>query len=134
MGQQGLTIGKGALEGPPCVNPVGVHPKPYHQAQNLGLGHLRAKNCQKGSETPPISRSWIKDLLSKALPHCQSHPSRSLHKSLSLIHQRADRRSKKHSLIAAKTKPILWKVNHNEKADSMCQMKRQDKIPENTSK
>ena len=38
---------------------------------------------------------------------------------LSLIHQRADRRSKKkHSLTAAKTTTILQKVNHNEKAES----------------
>ena len=38
---------------------------------------------------------------------------------LSLIHQRADRRSKKkHSLTAAKSTTILQKVNHNEKAES----------------
>ena len=44
-------------------------------------------------------------------------PSRSLHKLLSLIHQRTDRRSKKkHSLIEAKTKTILEKINYNEKA------------------
>ena len=36
--------------------------------------------------------------------------------SLSFMHQRADRRSKKHHLTVAKTKTILQKVNHNEKA------------------
>ena len=44
--------------------------------------------------------------------------SRSLHNPVSLTHQRADRRSKKHSLMAAKTKTILQKVNHDEKAES----------------
>ena len=39
-------------------------------------------------------------------------------KAFSFIHQRADRTNKKHSLIAAKTKIILQKVNHDEKADS----------------
>jgi len=70
--------------------------------------------------------NWIKALLSKALPtrarpsfsHHQSLSSGSLHKPLSFIHQRADRRSKKHSLTAAKTKTILQKVNHDGKAES----------------
>jgi len=70
--------------------------------------------------------NWIKALLSKALPtrarpsfsHHQSLPSRSLHKPLSLIHQRADRSKKKHSPTEAKTKTILQNVNHNEKAES----------------
>ena len=40
-------------------------------------------------------------------------------KKLSLIHQRADRRSKKkHNLIVVNTKTILKKVNHSEKAES----------------
>ena len=43
---------------------------------------------------------------------------RSLHKPLSLLHQRVDRRSKKkHSLTVAKIKTILQKVNHDEKAE-----------------
>ena len=44
---------------------------------------------------------------------------KNLHKPLSLIHQRADRRSKKrHSLTEAKTNTILQKVNHHETAES----------------
>ena len=74
----------------------------------------------------PSADNWIKALLSKALltrarPSFSHHhflPSGSLHKPLSLLHQRADRRSKKHSLTAAKTKTILHKVNHDEKAKS----------------
>ena len=41
-----------------------------------------------------------------------------LPKAFSFIHQRADRTNKKQSLIAAKTKIVLQKVNHDEKADS----------------
>jgi len=70
--------------------------------------------------------NWIKALLSKALltrarpsfSYHQSLPSRSLHKLLSLIHQRADRISKKYCLTAAKTKTKVEKVNHDEKADN----------------
>ena len=49
---------------------------------------------------PPVD-NWIKALLSKALPtrarpsFFQPFPSRSLHKAFSIIHQRANRRSKK---------------------------------------
>ena len=49
---------------------------------------------------------------------CQSLPSESLHKPLSLIHQRADRSSKKHHLTGTKTKTVLQKVNYDEKAES----------------
>ena len=43
---------------------------------------------------------------------------RSLHKPLSLLHQRVDRKSKKkHSLTVAKAKTILQKVSHDEKAE-----------------
>ena len=68
-----------------------------------------------GVQPHPSADNWIKSLLKQALPtrarpsfsHCQSFPSRSLHKPLSLIHQRADRSSKKHSVTAANTKTIL---------------------------
>ena len=40
-----------------------------------------------------------------------------LHKPLSLNHQRADRRRKKHSLIEATIKTILHKANHDGKAE-----------------
>ena len=49
-------------------------------------------------------------------PHVS--PIRCLHKLLNLIHQGADRRSKKnHNPIAARTKATLQKVNQNEKAE-----------------
>ena len=75
----------------------------------------------------PSADNWIKALQSKALPtrarssfsHSQSSPSGSLHKPFSLALQRADRRRKKnHNPTASKTKTILQKVNHNEKAQS----------------
>jgi len=81
---------------------------------------------REGMQPHPSADKWIKALLSKALltrarpsfSHHQSLPSRSLHKPISLIHQRANRRcKKKHSLIAAKTKSVLQKVNHDEKAE-----------------
>ena len=83
-----------------------------HQPDLRGLGRLRPKNYQVGIETPPDN--WVKALLSKALPtrarssfsHHLSLPSRSLHKQLSLLHQRADRRSKK------KHNPTSMKQNH----------------------
>ena len=70
--------------------------------------------------------NWIKALLSKVLctraklsfSQCQSLPPGSLHKLLSLSHQRADRRSKKkHSPTATKTEAIVQKVNQHEKAE-----------------
>ena len=78
-------------------------------------------------ECDPTHQEIIKVLLSKALPtkqrlnffYHQSLPSRNIYKPLSLIHQRADRRSKKkHSSTAVRTKTILQKVNHNEKEES----------------
>ena len=84
------------------------------------------KANREGVKSHPSTDHWIKALLSKALPtrgrssfsHQQSFTSRNLHKSLSLTHQRADRRSKKKlSFTAAKIKTIVQKVNHNEKAE-----------------
>ena len=47
---------------------------------------------QRGSTALAINRNCIKYLLSRpSLPHIQSLPSRSFHKPLTLIHQRADR-------------------------------------------
>ena len=86
---------------------------------------------RQGVQPHPSADNWIKALLSKALSirtrssfsHHQSLPSRSLHKPFSLIHQRANRRNKKHNLRAAKTKTILQKVNHDEKQTVRSQMK-----------
>ena len=102
------------------VNPLGV-PNPTTVWVTSGQTTTR-----EGEQPNPSADNWSEVLLSKALPtraknsfsHCQSLPSTSLHKLLSLIHQRADRKSKKHSITAAKMKTILQKVNHNEKAES----------------
>ena len=68
----------------------------------------------------------FKALLSKALPtrarpkfsHHYSLPSGCLHKCLSLLHERGERRSKKnHSPRVTKTKTTLQKVNQHKKAE-----------------
>ena len=74
----------------------------------------------------PSADNWIKALLSKALPtrarssFSHAPPShQDAYTSLSLIHQREDRKTKKqHSLTAAETKTVLQKINHHEKAES----------------
>ena len=68
---------------------------------------------QGGNIAPPINKNWIKDLLSMAppirrkpsFPFNQSLPSRSFHKPLILIHQRADRLK---TTITELTKLITW--------------------------
>ena len=88
---------------------------PTHQ-QTIGLQLYWARPC------PPEQDSFS---------HHQSLPSRSLHKTLNLIHQRADRSSKKkHSLTAAITKTYYRKLIKMKKQKVMSQMKGQDKIPE----
>ena len=87
----------------------------------------------------PSADNWLKALLSKALPtrarpsfsHCQSLPSSSLHQPLCLLHQTADRRSKKnHNPTAARTKPHYRKPIRMKKQRVMSQMKGQDKTHE----
>ena len=99
---------------------------PTRETVDPRAGMPQAKQLPRGAQPLPSAENWIKALLSKALPtrtrtsfsHCQSLPSGSLHKPLSLIHQRADRRSKKtNSPTAAKTKTTLQKVNYNEKVE-----------------
>ena len=88
---------------------------PTHQ-QTIGLQLYWARPC------PPEQDSFS---------HHQSLPSRSLHKTLNLIHQRADRSSKKkYSLTAAITKTYYRKLIKMKKQKVMSQMKGQDKIPE----
>ena len=77
------------------------------------IGSLLVTN-REGTQPYPSAENWIKDLLSMVLPtrarssfpHSQSLPSGSLHKSLSLTHQRADRRSRNYNSTAFKTKTI----------------------------
>ena len=81
---------------------------------------------REGAKPSPSVENWIKVLLSMALPirarlsfsHHQSLLSGNLHRSLNLIHQTADRRSKKgHNPTAARPKTTSQKVNHDEKAE-----------------
>ena len=92
-----------------------------------------------GTQPYPSVDNWIKGLLSKALPtrarlsfsHHQSVPSGSLHKPLSLLHQRADRGSKKNSSpTETKTKPYYGKLISMQKQKVTSQMKGKDKTPE----
>ena len=100
---------------PQPKQPPGRECNPTHQ-QIIGLKLYWARPC------PPEQDSFS---------HHQSLPSRSLHKTLNLIHQRADRRSKKkHSLTAAITKTYYRKLIKMKKQKVMSQMKGQDKIPE----
>ena len=116
----------GHWKDPLGVNPLGICHYPTLEPIDPRTGSHQAKQLQGGSAIHPSAENWIKVLLSKVLPtrarpsfsHHQSIPSRSLHKPLSLISQRADRRNKKHSFTAVKTKIILQNVNHDEKAES----------------
>ena len=62
--------------------------------------------------------------------HHQFLQSGSLHKPLTLFHQRADRRSKNHN-PTTRIKPLYRKLIKMKKQKVMSQMKGQDKIPEN---
>ena len=82
---------------------VGGHHWPYQRACSPNIdtvdsriGLLQAKTRGRGgAEFCQSAENWIKYLLSMALNHSQSLSSGNLHKSLTFIHQRADRRSKK---------------------------------------
>ena len=96
-----------------------IHPYRYHKA-------CRVQDCaasgqttnREGAQAHPSAENWIKDLLSMALttraipslPHSQSLPSRSLHKPLILIHQRAERRSKNYNPTDSRTKVTITKL------------------------
>ena len=96
------------------------------------------KTAREGVQSHPSADNQIKVLLSTALPtrtrpsfsHLSSLPSGSLYKPLNLIHQMTDRIRKDYNPIATKTKTTSQKVNQNEKAEIMSQMKGQDKSPE----
>ena len=82
---------------------VGGHHWPYQRACSPNIdtvdsriGLLQAKTRGRGgAEFCQSAENWIKYLLSMALNYSQSLSSGNLHKSLTFIHQRADRRSKK---------------------------------------
>ena len=141
MGQQWLAIGTEALAGavlggPFGVSPLGKLPLTHRAYKPQGLSQTTNR---EGAQPHPSVDNWIEVLLSTALPtrarlsfsHHQSFPSGSLHKPLSFLHQRADRRSKKnHNPTASKTKPCYRKLISLIKQKVMSQMKEQDKTSE----
>jgi len=91
---------------------------------------------REGAQPHPSADNRIKVFLGMALPtrarpsfsHHQSLPSGRLHKPLSLLHQRADRRSKKnYSPSVARTKPHYRKLTRMKKQRVLSHAKRQDK-------
>ena len=93
---RGSPQGWGHWKVPLGVNPIGVHYLPSHRAcrPQGWVTTLGQTATTEGVQLHPSPDNWIKALLNKALPtrarpsfsHCQSLPSRSLHKPLSLIH------------------------------------------------
>ena len=128
MGQQWLAAGTEALaaavlEGPFGVSPPGKLSLTHRAYKPQGLSQTVNR---EGAQPHPSVDNWIEVLLSTALPtrarlsfsHHQSLPSGSLYRPLSLIHQRADRRSKKnYNPTAARNKTTSQKVNQDEKAE-----------------
>ena len=94
------------------VNPLGGH----HESE--GWVASGQKTTREGAQPHPSIENWIPTLPNMALPtrarpsfsHHSSLPSGNLHKPLSLLQQRADRRSKKNHNSAA-DKTTLQKVN-----------------------
>ena len=120
------------------VNSFGGCHYPDLRAQSPeGWVALGPKTTREGAQPHPSADNWIKALLSKALPtggrpsfsHHQFLQSGSLHKPLTLFHQRADRRSKNHNPTTI-IKPLYRKLISMKKQKVMSQMKGQDKIPE----
>ena len=114
MGQQGLITGTGApiWEGPLWCKPSWSFPLMFSHRGSRSKGWVISDQTttREGVQPHPSTDKWTKILLSKALftrarPrffHHHSLPSGSLYKSLSLLHHKADRRSKKkHSLTVA---------------------------------
>ena len=95
------------------VNPLGGH----HESE--GWVASGQKTTREGAQPHPSTDNRIATLLSMALPtrtrpgfsHRSSLPSGSLHQPLSLLQQRADRRSKKnHNSTADKAEPHYRKL------------------------
>ena len=93
---------------------------------------------REGAQTPPLAGNWIKIVLSMTLPtraspcfSChQSFPSGSLYKPLSLIYQRADRRSKNTIPQWLEPKPHHRKLTRMKKQRVLSHMNGQCKTPE----
>ena len=104
----------------PLWEPSWRSPLPNHRAlRPKGWIASGQKTTKEGAQPYPSADNWIKALLSKALAtrarpsfsHHQFLPSGSLHKPLSSLCQRAERRSKKtHSPTVTRTKPHYKKL------------------------
>ena len=118
--------GWGHWKFPLGINPFRVCHYSYYRAHRP-QGWATSGQTTTERACTPSADNWTKSSLSKALP-TKARPSLSPHHSLSsgsfhktliFIRQRADRRSRKQdNLTAVKTKTILQKVNHDEKAES----------------
>ena len=108
LASNGLTWAPEAalLEGAPGQGPLERLPLTLpHSPEAPGLGCLRPNKSLGGSTVPPISRKLDSSFTEQgpAQSRTQFIPLGSLHKYLSLIHQKADgRRKKNHNPTAAK--------------------------------
>ena len=118
--------GPGPWKGSLGINPLGGRHWPDHRAADLRAGSPQTKQLPgRGMQPCPSAYNWMKASLSRPCPQSKTQffpppgpPSGSLPKPLSLLHQRADRGSKKHSPTAAETKATLQKLLTVKKAGS----------------
>ena len=89
-----------------------------------------AASGQTTNRDKPIRSTALPTRARSSLSHGQSLPSGSLHRPLSVIHQRADRSKKNHNPAAARTKITLQKIYQNKKAKSYVPDERTRKTPE----
>ena len=139
MGQQWLTTGTRApateVLGSTCWQELSWK-SPFHRPFRLQGWVASAQTTNRDGEWPHLSADkQIKVLLSMALPtrtkpssiHCQSLPSGSLHKPLSLIYQKANSRSKNYNPAAFKLKPQSQKVKNKRKELKILKLKKKIK-------
>ena len=131
MGWQGFIIWMGALAAALLENPPWNKPS-WNSTINPTIESIDSRPQRPQAKILPgkvphtSANNWVKALLSKVLPtrarpsfsHHLALPSGSLHKTLSLLHQRADRSKKNNNPTTTKTKATLQKANQHEKAES----------------
>ena len=124
-GSAGAQHRAGALEGPPWCKVSWRSPLSLHRAcRPQGWVTSGQTTTREGVQSHPSVENWIKALLSKALP-TRARPSfpitspshQEAHTSLSASPIREQTEAaQRSSLTVVKTKTILQKVNHDEKA------------------
>ena len=140
VGWQGRPQRAGALEGLPWHKPSWRLPLTRPRScRPEGWVTSDQTTTREGVLPRPSANNWMKALLSRCCPQSKTQffpppipPLRSLPKPLSLLHQRADRGSKKHSSKQLKPKPHYRSYSQWKKQEVMSQMKRQSKAPENS--